>query len=78
LTIPPNLDPRSTYWNGKAAGTLAAFRPGEPVQQAGRSEELIVEGYDPLGRVICSYWAGISRAKAAFQEAELRKVAPPW
>jgi len=67
----PSLDQLVTCWGGKCGGTLATFRPGVVVRQAGGSVELMVEGYDHLGRVICSFWDGIRRAKAAFQEAEL-------
>jgi uncharacterized protein YodC (DUF2158 family) len=68
----PNPDPGG-------AGAITYFRPGDPVQQGGRSEELLVEGYDDFGRVICSFWEGAKRARAAFREAELKKVPlPPW
>jgi uncharacterized protein YodC (DUF2158 family) len=55
----------------------AAFQPGDPVRQHGASEEMIVEGYDDDGRVICSYWQGITRAKAAFLETDLEPIPPP-
>jgi hypothetical protein len=55
----------------------ATFRPGAVARQAGRDVELIVDGYDEMGRVICWYWQGATLTKATFREAELEKVAPP-
>ena len=55
----------------------ATFRPGDVARPAGRDVELIVEGYDETGRVICWYWRGTTVTKAAFREAELEKVVTP-
>jgi hypothetical protein len=59
-----------------------AFQPGDVVRQRqgaiGQAAiELVVESYDPFGRVICSFWRGISRAKMPFREMELEKIPMP-
>jgi uncharacterized protein YodC (DUF2158 family) len=55
----------------------ATFRPGDVARHVGRDVELVVEGYDQMGRVICWYWLGAMLTKAAFREAELEKVVTP-
>ena len=52
----------------------ATFRPGDPVRQIGSDREMVVEGFDDTGRVICSFWKGIAREKATFSETELEKM----
>jgi hypothetical protein len=53
------------------------FRPGDPVRQTGSDLELVVEGYDDTGRVICSFRKGIARETAAVVEPELERIPLP-
>ncbi len=55
------------------------FQPGDLVRVQGGSDgpEMLVEGYDQAGKVLCSYWEGVSRKLAAFPEDVLEKIPPP-
>ena len=58
------------------------FQPGDPVRQrqtviGQEAIEMIVEGHDHLGRVICSFWRGTSRETDTFWEIELEKTPLP-
>jgi uncharacterized protein YodC (DUF2158 family) len=57
------------------------FQPGDPVRKRQTNGEpaieMIVEGYDPFGRVICSFWKGTSRDTDTFWEMELEKIPLP-
>ena len=60
-----------------------SFRRGESVEVEGRpGVELMVEGYDESGRVLCSFWEGVHRSQAPFAEERLHRVAtelvPYW
>lgn len=51
------------------------FKPGEPVRHSGGiGQDMLVEGYDEAGRVICSFWEGITRKQQAFSEDDLEKI----
>lgn len=53
------------------------FRPGELVRVRGTNgPEMLVEGYDQAGKVLCSFWEGVSRKLAAFPEDGLEKIPP--
>ena len=51
------------------------FQAGDRVRLKGSDEsELIVEGYDDSGKVICSFWRGIQRDEGVFAEEALEKT----
>lgn len=53
------------------------FQPGDLVHVRGANgPEMLVEGYDQAGRVLCSYWEGVSRKTSAFPEGILEKIPP--
>jgi uncharacterized protein YodC (DUF2158 family) len=53
------------------------FRPGELVRVQGTAgPEMLVEGYDQAGKVLCSFWEGVSRKLAAFPEEILERIPP--
>ena len=56
----------------------ATFKPGDPVRERETEREMVVEGYDADGRVVCSFWQGVARIFAPYLEAELVKIPLPW
>jgi uncharacterized protein YodC (DUF2158 family) len=55
----------------------AMFQSGDPVREKGGSgPDMLVEGYDGSGKVICSFWEGVSRGQKNLSEALLEKVPP--
>jgi uncharacterized protein YodC (DUF2158 family) len=54
------------------------FQPGQLVRVRGTGgPEMLVEGYDETGRVLCSFWEGVSRKSAPFCEGDLERLALP-
>jgi uncharacterized protein YodC (DUF2158 family) len=55
-----------------------AFKIGDAVRvRGGDGTEMVVDGFDATGNVICSFWQGVRRVQAAFRAATLEKSAPP-
>ena len=55
----------------------AAFQRGDAVRQPGTSREMVVEGYDDDGRVLCALWKGIAKVTFTFLEKDLEKIPFP-
>jgi uncharacterized protein YodC (DUF2158 family) len=54
-----------------------SFQPGVAVREkGGDNSEMVVEGYDADGRVLCSLWAGIHRETRPFAEEALEVIPP--
>jgi uncharacterized protein YodC (DUF2158 family) len=53
------------------------FQPGDPIRVKGTDgPEMMVEGYDAGGQVVCSFWEGVSRKQVSFPEASLERIPP--
>lgn len=72
-------DGRRDHYGPSVAGVLmdAQFQSGDIVRRKGTDLEMTVEGYDPDGRVRCSFLKGIARMTTSYDEADLERIPSP-
>jgi uncharacterized protein YodC (DUF2158 family) len=56
---------------------MPKFQVGDMVRVKPDGPDMMVEGFDEAGRVLCSFWEGVTRKLDYFAEADLEQIPPP-